>query len=802
MRNLSRNTSQYVLSVLFLSMITASFSSAQIVIKDSIDIGPRALLHPLKTSSSNLTIEIPWLGELPTGVHLEVMDPNGSFWGFDPYSESASGDYIEVTDGPDGGVSRLTISSPTGGFYQIMAIVDTTVDPFYWRRLYANIYFGSDTSSVSFSDYFGDVYDTRFHEGVAYWTVYIPCVSDGLTLVVPQLGTETQPSIYPLEVDSYVQDGCGNYADPGPGYFVRAEIVDSLRWGDLFDPTRGKSGAVLDSIPILYGLATFDYRPWGDEVSIPEQVNLKISSTMPGFAPVIRNLQVVPGNPPLEVLINRDTISFGDTTCIKFVMINSDSTPSTGELVGSRFTIVEGDSGAFLYSPDSSIVGRDILDVDSVRLYVPPGANSSDSSSIKIVVTADEPCPECGAAVASRDGSGTLSSTAVKVKPTKIKGKTSLAQQEALYHAKMLALWKKGASARKTSVALSKHSKGAPKIATTLSSKGKVSPKGAWGYDGIVTTHAAMGIVTTIKRKSLKILNHQPWVIWPSLPPQIDKNGAKESRGADRPGYIPTRPFSILALDEMGKPLVNAAVTIKTTFTSKTGGHGHVNGKVDLPQSSQGEFWGQRDHDNPLIDLITDENGTVQIDSFTNHQVSGSYIVTAFLQADSTVKDTVQLTVQVPNLVDFSLINTSIWSLTGTITDMGKNHLSNHWCSQKTFDSLTAAMVQFHSWVNSEQGENRNVVLGINDMSLKWGGVFDIKGDWNVPGSSSHSFHRVGLSVDIDNADLKTQNPRKPKDDKAKILTLRGTNLQRIMLQYGGKLYNEPQIHFGFDGGY
>jgi hypothetical protein len=35
--------------------------------------------------------------------------------------------------------------------------------------------------------------------------------------------------------------------------------------------------------------------------------------------------------------------------------------------------------------------------------------------------------------------------------------------------------------------------------------------------------------------------------------------------------------------------------------------------------------------------------------------------------------------------------------------------------------------------------------ISINDMSLPWGGLFDINGDWLTP----HTSHRRGMSVDI-----------------------------------------------------
>jgi hypothetical protein len=84
-------------------------------------------------------------------------------------------------------------------------------------------------------------------------------------------------------------------------------------------------------------------------------------------------------------------------------------------------------------------------------------------------------------------------------------------------------------------------------------------------------------------------------------------------------------------------------------------------------------------------------------------------------------------------------------------------------------------------------------------MSLIWGGAFDIFGEWELNGE--HSFHRVGVSVDIDNDGFKEQDPEHPKDKKKKRLTQKGRDLEGIMTDFGGKIYPEPPIHFGFEKG-
>jgi hypothetical protein len=293
-----------------------------------------------------------------------------------------------------------------------------------------------------------------------------------------------------------------------------------------------------------------------------------------------------------------------------------------------------------------------------------------------------------------------------------------------------------------------------------------------------------------VKRSiTLKILDHSPWSIWPYLPPQ--SNGA--SRGADRPGYNPKRGFKIQVLDGSNRPVRNEEVKIFTTFEEGSGGHGHKNGEKTLPQDKQGMFYWKGKSGNALI-AKTDTLGVAAIDSLIASQVSGKFLVTASLKANASTKDTVNLQLSVPGLVEFG--TGDYWSLSGTSTSEGQNHPSNHWCTQPTKDSLTKALKRFYEWSESPEGGGKAIKLAINDMSLQWGGVFDIYGKWNL--NKEHSFHRVGLSIDIDNAGLKEADPKNPKQ---KILTRRGQELERMIKDFGVSLYDEGPIHYSFEKG-
>ncbi len=481
-------------SVLLLVLITFSSAIAQVVIKDSVEIGPKQAIHPQSTFSSPPSVvefKITWQQNsngVPARIHLLVLDPANNLWGFDPYSQDILTDmnssYVENTKDT---ITTLIMLAPPAGKYFFFTMVDTLEDSFIDAALPIRIIV--DGNSFGEATYAGGAFayipDTPFRVGDATWDLIVQCASTSFTLAVPQLDFVYQPSPYPLDVVSYVQDNCGDMVSPGDGYFIRAEILDGLQWGDLHDPATGRYGAVIDSIPIIAGQGAFDYRPWGDEVSQTQIVRLKISSTLPGSTPVTQTFQVRPGDPPLKMLSNRDTISYGDTTALKFIMEKSDGTPSTGQLVSSRFTIVEGDSAAFLYSPDSSVVGTDIYGLDSVHLYVPPMTNASISSKIKIVVSADEPCLDCGATIAVH-GNKTLRPQVLKSSASKNAGKSPLSLRELLYKKSLQVFWKKVAAS--------------PNLAVALSKDRKASISGITQYDGFVTTHSGMGTVTVMSQ--------------------------------------------------------------------------------------------------------------------------------------------------------------------------------------------------------------------------------------------------------------------------------------------------------------
>ena len=302
-----------------------------------------------------------------------------------------------------------------------------------------------------------------------------------------------------------------------------------------------------------------------------------------------------------------------------------------------------------------------------------------------------------------------------------------------------------------------------------------------------------------IKKESyiLKIVHHDPWSIWPDLPPE-----AITSNEVNPPGYNHKRGFIISVTDENGKP-ANQPMTVRIIHDYQQGSGGHVHGDHGTEslvprQELQGTFYDQNGN-GPFLTLTTDASGMAFVDSLVTSQISGTYLITAYLLSDPSIKDTVNLNVQIPGLVNFanwSVQSFPFYPIAFTLyqSDNGRNnHPANDYCTVAMVDNLFLATLDFYMWTASLEGGGLPTVLSLNDMSLPWGGVFDIDDDWQP----SHQFHRIGHSVDINKSGTfqkyDSTHPKKP------IMTALGIKLEARMKLWGG--YRIPEgksVHYEF----
>lgn len=95
----------------------------------------------------------------------------------------------------------------------------------------------------------------------------------------------------------------------------------------------------------------------------------------------------------------------------------------------------------------------------------------------------------------------------------------------------------------------------------------------------------------------------------------------------------------------------------------------------------------------PAIRLTTDQDGMAVVDKYVASQISGTYLITAYLVSDPSVKDTVNLNVQVPALVNFrDLIflprGEEPYTLAQATQAAVNNHPDNDYCTPAMGDSL------------------------------------------------------------------------------------------------------------------
>ncbi|HLZ08548.1 MAG TPA: hypothetical protein VKT80_08175, partial [Chloroflexota bacterium] len=97
-------------------------------------------------------------------------------------------------------------------------------------------------------------------------------------------------------------------------------------------------------------------------------------------------------------------------------------------------------------------------------------------------------------------------------------------------------------------------------------------------------------------------------------------------------------------------------------------------------------------------------------------------------------------------------------------------HPSNHFGSPELNDYVRILSAKYYvHWPLGNRGQ-----LGINDMSLVYGGIFDVCGRWTVP----HQRHRVGTDVDFSHAYLVSGVSPTPQVD--------GTVLETVCQEAGG----------------
>ena len=182
-------------------------------------------------------------------------------------------------------------------------------------------------------------------------------------------------------------------------------------------------------------------------------------------------------------------------------------------------------------------------------------------------------------------------------------------------------------------------------------------------------------------------------------------------------------------------PVPGVAVSFSVDVTPNSGGHEHHD--VARPKGTLSGTQG-----------TTDANGEVQV-TFKAPEIAGIHTIKATCASCSNSPATKEIQVKVPNLVE--MLPDTAKPATYTLVGVTGNHKSNHWFSSASVVTLGKVA---DAMFNTGWG-----AVGVNDGSLVWGGLFDIKGGW----TPSHHEHRAGTEVD-----LSVTNPRQVTNEQKK----------------------------------
>ncbi len=546
-------------------------------------------------------------------------------------------------------------------------------------------------------------------------------------------------SLCPVPPDSYA------------GTTMNISLVAGGKYGELIDLNTGERGKSFTGLQRDGEFAGVIFDANGEIVLTTDTIGLYVSTSDPNISAVEWRFLIGPS--PIVVTINPSNVSPGDTADIILKKRNPDG--SIEEFPTEQVFEV-GIINGCMKGEILTSVGKDTYFRDILPPFKFVAADSVDTTDSKIKIRVGMYIDQGGMAGSIKDGKIGTTQDSLKMK-------------------------KQSALSRLKNITPNLLVRGNKKLPAKLASL---------EFCNLETFHYNDFGVGEVKvgKKKLKILDHSPWTIWPYLPAV-----GNESRGADLPGYLPKRSFTIQILDHQDRPLSGEKVTIQVEFTEGSGGHHHnaAGTRRALDTDKYGYFFGQGGSGQKTLDLVTNSDGKAIVDSFAQSQFSGHYTIKAYLKSDLSVYDTVNLEVKVPGLVRQGPYYIAIPDTTATDmictfdqTDisMYNIHASPYWMNPVAADSLLAAITEFYLWSRSPKGGGVPIRVSLNDASLEWGGAFEYQGTWNT--RSHHCFHRVGYSIDINNTNINTENRR--------------TQLFKYMEDYGGRKYDEPTIHFGF----
>jgi hypothetical protein len=253
--------------------------------------------------------------------------------------------------------------------------------------------------------------------------------------------------------------------------------------------------------------------------------------------------------------------------------------------------------------------------------------------------------------------------------------------------------------------------------------------------------------------------------VWPSIP----------HRQGGNPNNRNIKNITIGVYQD-GEPVPNHEVIISGEMRQNSGGHDHDN---PPPQNTLGTF--KNRHTNAegrgILTTRTGEDGKTAIE-YTSMEYGGILDISVTSTTESWQAED-EIIVRVPGLVELG--PSHYYELVGAPDNhSGTNdpcrwppppsqHYSNHRGTQTLVNAVKNIAETYYSLYPGTR-------LRINDMSLEYGGLFDINENWQPP----HNTHRSGTNADIGYRGI---------DEDNNCVDIHRRRLQRIIQSQTG---NEP----------
>ena len=232
-------------------------------------------------------------------------------------------------------------------------------------------------------------------------------------------------------------------------------------------------------------------------------------------------------------------------------------------------------------------------------------------------------------------------------------------------------------------------------------------------------------------------------------------------------------------------------------FNAAVAGHNHTPVPAD--------FWGKVALDSARLDedsytkseeectIVVDASGSGSCDFYYQaDEVSGQASFSASTMIDGIPEDaTSTLDVRIDNLLDIRALTSLIG---GTLRGEDADHVDDvAFRSTITTAARTALMMAVFTNATTSPQRPQGLAMLMNDISLPWGGLFDVTGDWVQP----HESHRRGRGVDVNSRGTAVPNLQLPPAARPLVLLSRPT-MEEACVQAGGYVIVEDTFHCEF----